>query len=44
MLTKYVWKRKESFADDLNFERGIVSIRVTLLLRDTEIQPFVQGL
>ena len=29
----------ESFADDLNMGRGIVSGRVALLLRSTEIQP-----
>lgn len=29
----------ESFADDLNMWRGIVSGRVALLLRSTEIQP-----
>lgn len=29
----------ESFADDLNEERGIVSSRVTLLLRSAEIKP-----
>ncbi len=31
----------ESFADDLNKKRGIVSSRVALLLRSTEIQPAV---
>ena len=29
----------KSFADDLNKERGIVSRRVTLLLRSAEIKP-----
>jgi hypothetical protein len=29
----------ESFADDLNMGRGIVSGRVALLLRSTEIRP-----
>jgi hypothetical protein len=29
----------ESFADDLNMGRGIVSGRVALLLRSTEIPP-----
>ena len=29
----------KSFADDLNMERGIVSGRVALLLRSTEIRP-----
>ena len=29
----------KSFADDLNLELGIVSCRVTLLLRSTEIKP-----
>ena len=29
----------KSFADDLNKELGIVSCRVTLLLRSTEIKP-----
>ena len=33
--------RDESLADDLNVERGIVSSRVALLLRSTEIQPGV---
>jgi hypothetical protein len=33
-----VWERK-SFADDLNKARGIVSGRVSLLVRSTEIQP-----
>jgi hypothetical protein len=31
----------ESFADDLNTRRGIVSGRVALLPRSTEIQPHV---
>ena len=31
----------ESFADDLNTRQGIVSGRVALLPRSTEIQPFV---
>ncbi|RHZ45131.1 hypothetical protein Glove_689g4 [Diversispora epigaea] len=30
----------KSFADDLNFERGIVSSRVALVLRSAEIKPF----
>lgn len=34
-------RRAESFADDLNTRRGIVSGRVALLPRSTEIQPFV---
>ena len=34
-------RRVESFADDLNTRRGIVSGRVALLPRSTEIQPFV---
>jgi hypothetical protein len=29
----------ESFADDLNEERGTVSGRVALLLRSTEVKP-----
>ena len=29
----------KSFADDLNKERGIVSCRVALLLRSSEINP-----
>ena len=29
----------QSFADDLNKERGIVSCRVALLLRSSEIKP-----
>ncbi len=29
----------KSFADDLNWERGIVSSRVALLLRSAEIKP-----
>jgi hypothetical protein len=33
--------RVESFADDLNARRGIVSGRVALLPRSTEIQPTV---
>ena len=33
--------RVESFADDLNTRRGIVSGRVALLPRSTEIQPRV---
>ena len=33
--------RVESFADDLNARRGIVSGRVALLPRSTEIQPAV---
>ena len=31
----------ESFADDLNSERGTVSSRVALLLRSAEVKPFV---
>jgi hypothetical protein len=34
-------REDESFADDLNMKRGIVSSRVALLLRSTEIQPAV---
>lgn len=34
-------RRVESFADDLNTRRGIVSGRVALLPRSTEIQPYV---
>jgi hypothetical protein len=34
-------REDESFADDLNTKRGIVSSRVALLLRSTEIQPAV---
>src|SRR6185503_2060155 len=34
-------RRAESFADDLNMRRGIVSGRVALLPRSTEIQPRV---
>ena len=34
-------RRVESFADDLNTRRGIVSGRVALLPRSTEIQPCV---
>ena len=34
-------RRVESFADDLNMRQGIVSGRVALLPRSTEIQPFV---
>ncbi|KAK8700644.1 hypothetical protein V6N13_019034 [Hibiscus sabdariffa] len=34
----------ESFADDLNTRRGIVSGRVALLPRSTEIQPFVASI
>ncbi len=33
--------RDKSFADDLNKERGIVRSRVALLLRSSEIKPFV---
>ena len=29
----------ESFADDLNLERGTVSSRVALLLRSAEVKP-----
>ena len=29
----------KSFADDLNKERGIVSCRVAMLLRSSEIKP-----
>jgi hypothetical protein len=34
----------KSFADDLNLELGIVSCRVTLLLRSTEIKPLFSDL
>ena len=34
-------RQVESFADDLNTRRGIVSGRVALLPRSTEIQPYV---
>ena len=34
-------REDESFVDDLNTKRGIVSSRVALLLRSTEIQPAV---
>ena len=34
-------RRVESFADDLSTRRGIVSGRVALLPRSTEIQPYV---
>lgn len=37
-------RRVESFADDLNTRRGIVSGRVALLPRSTEIQPFVASI
>ncbi|KAK8670402.1 hypothetical protein V6N13_037020 [Hibiscus sabdariffa] len=37
-------QRVESFADDLNTRRGIVSGRVALLPRSTEIQPFVTSI
>ncbi|CAF2098443.1 unnamed protein product [Brassica napus] len=37
----YHKRRVESFADDLNTRWGIVSGRVALLPRSTEIQPFV---
>jgi hypothetical protein len=33
--------RDKSYADDLNKERGIVRSRVALLLRSSEIKPFV---
>ena len=33
--------RDKSFADDLDKERGIVKSRVALLLRSSEIKPFV---
>ena len=32
---------RESFADDLNKERGILRSRVTLLLRSSKTKPFV---
>ncbi len=32
----------ESFADDLNLERGTVSSRVALLLRSAEVKPLLQ--
>ena len=31
----------ESFADDLNLERGTVSSRVALLLRSAEVKPLL---
>ena len=34
-------ERDKSFVDDLDIERGIVSVRVTFVLRSTEIQPTV---
>ena len=34
----------KSFADDLNKERGIVSCRVALLLRYSDIKPLFKGL
>ena len=34
-------REDESFVDDLNTKRGIVSSRVALLLRSTEIRPAV---
>ena len=34
-------ERDKSFVDDLDMERGIVSVRVTFVLRSTEIQPIV---
>jgi hypothetical protein len=37
-------RREESFADDLNKRRGIVSGRVALLPRSTEIQPSVASI
>ncbi|GLT35352.1 hypothetical protein SLA2020_098140 [Shorea laevis] len=37
-------RRVESFADDLNMRRGIVSGRVALLPRSTEIQPFIASI
>lgn len=37
-------RRVESFADDLNTRRGIVSGRVALLPRSTEIQPCVASI
>ena len=40
MITSNINEDK-SFADDLNLERGIVSSRVALLLRSTEIKPIV---
>ena len=35
--------RDKSFVDDLNQEQGIVSSRVALLLRSTEIKPLFSG-
>ncbi len=37
-------RRVESFADDLNMRQGIVSGRVALLPRSTEIQPYVASI
>ena len=37
-------RREESFADDLNKRRGILSGRVALLPRSTEIQPSVASI
>ncbi len=34
-------ERDKSFVDDLDMERGIVSMRVTFVLRSAEIQPIV---
>ncbi|CAL5425771.1 unnamed protein product [Camellia sinensis] len=41
MYNSYLERRVESSADDLNTRRGIVSGRVALLPRSTEIQPRV---
>ena len=38
MIISNIWV-DESFVDDLNKERGIVSSRVALLLRSAEIKP-----
>ena len=36
--------RDKSFVDDLNMERGIVSMRVGFVLRSAEIQPLVPAI
>ena len=36
--------RDKSFVDDLNMEQGIVSMRVGLALRSTEIKPLFPDL
>ena len=43
MITSNINEDK-SFADDLNLELGIVSSRVALLLRSTEIKPVFSDL